>query len=321
MNQGYMDETSPLLPKSKDEPCCSVSEAKVEVKALMEKFRSDYEKIMVKAFGEDWDKSSPKMEETQLPRLPSPPTHPPVMPNFDRLHRAPPVYPYSPPVPMPALPRYSVPAPPPPPPPPPFVHFETSGLQPYVPKFIPPPPWPRALPPPPPPCIIPPPPPPCTITPPPSCIIIPPPPPPPFIHVPPTPSAQWSSKAERQATAVSSPILRPPSSSFVVPSVPSRSPSPTSSSGLGIPPLWSPPPSWIPPVAFCPTQIVTRRNDTPAEAEHQDKKDKEETVHKNVKCDFCGKKDIRGTRYKCLQCPGASFVLLHNSVLADLCDP
>ena len=33
----------------------------------------------------------------------------------------------------------------------------------------------------------------------------------------------------------------------------------------------------------------------------------QETVHYGVVCEFCGKSNIKGVRYKCLQCGGASF--------------
>ncbi|TBU25294.1 hypothetical protein BD311DRAFT_700421 [Dichomitus squalens] len=262
----FMDETSPLLPKSKDEPCCSVSEAKAEVKVLMEKFKNDYERVMVKAFGEGWDrdnKASPKMEEAPLPRLPSPPTHLPVMPDLVNPRKAPRLNYYPPP--LPVLPRRSLYSPPPlPPPPPPFVHSRPSLSSPSLPTLLPSSSssssWQRALPPPPPPCIIP------------SL----PPPPPPFIRATPTVHVQVSPKAEQSSMSPSSTISTPP-----------------------LPP---PPPNWIPSVAFNPTQDASQRNDVRPEIGREGR-DNEETVHKNVRCDFCGRRDIRGIRYKCLQCP------------------
>ncbi|KAI1793192.1 hypothetical protein LXA43DRAFT_886348 [Ganoderma leucocontextum] len=239
-----MEETDPLL-ESKAQPCCSVSEAKAEIKTLMEKFKSDYERTMTRAFGDDWDKSSPKEEDAQLPRLPSPPTHRPVLPDFDHqpsrvgrfgVHRPP----LPPPPPLPIFPIRSMPVIPPPPPPP---------------RMIPPP---RSL----------------AVPPPPLCIIPPPPPPPPRVYGTSAFGKRPSTQEERAATSTSSCASTPP-----------------------LPP---PPPGWIRSVAFNPVQGAGQRKDTAAETERQES---EETVHKNVRCDFCGKQDIKGTRYKCLQCP------------------
>nr|VWO94379.1 N/A [Ganoderma boninense] len=218
-----MEETDPHVEK-KAQPCCSVSEAKVEIKALMEKFKSDYERTLTKAFGEDWDKSSPKDEDAPLPRLPSPPTHPPVLLDFDHLP-----------------PKTGRPA-----------------------AYLPPPP--------PPPCMIPPPP--SLMVPPPPLCIVPPPPPPPLVRGTSTFGRQSSAQDERSA--------------------------PSQSSSVSTPPLPPSPPSWIPAVAFNPVQVAGQHKDASADGERLEN---EETVHKNVRCDFCGKQDIKGTRYKCLQCP------------------
>ncbi|PIL31453.1 hypothetical protein GSI_06154 [Ganoderma sinense ZZ0214-1] len=241
--RSLMEETDPLVEK-KVAPCCSVSEAKAEIKVLMEKFKSDYERTLTKAFGEDWDKSSPKDEDAPLPRLPSPPTHSPVLLDFDHLAS-----------------RTGCPAAyrPPLPPPPPHPIFPTRSM-PVVP---PPPPPPRMIPPPP-----------SLVVPPPPLCIVPPPPPPPLVCGNSVFGQRSNSQDER--------------------------PAPSPSSCLSTPPLPPPPPGWIPAVAFKHVQVAGQCKDTAAEMERQES---EETVHKNVRCDFCGKQDIKGTRYKCLQCP------------------
>ena len=239
-----MEETDLLKPKA--EPCCSVSEAKAEIKVLMEKFKSGYERTLTRVFGEDWEKSSPKDEDAPLPRLPSPPTHPPVLPDLDHQPaRAARPSVYRPPL----------------PPPPPFPIFPTRSML----SVPPPPPLPRMIPPPPS----------LMVAPPPPTCIIPPPPPPPFICGTSVFDRQPGPQEGRQA----------------------RSPSSCAST----PPLPPPPPSWIPAVAFNPVQTADSCKNTATEAERQDR---EQTVHKDVTCDFCGKQDIKGTRFKCLQCPG-----------------
>ena len=67
-----------------------------------------------------------------------------------------------------------------------------------------------------------------------------------------------------------------------------------------------PPPSWIPAVAFNPTQEspATREAGRPT----TERRESEQIVHKDVRCDYCGKSNIEGTRYKCLQCPGVYLV-------------
>ena len=239
----FMEETDPLVEK-KTQPCCSVSEAKAEIKTLMEKFKSDYERTLTRAFGEDWDKRSSKDEDVPLPRLPSPPTHSPVLPDFDHL-----------------APRAERPAPyrPPLPPPPPRSIFPTISM----PVIPPPPPPPRMIPPPP-----------SLVIPPPPLRVVPPPPPPPLVR--------GTSIFAKRSTVRED---RPTSSPFPC---------------LSAPPL-PPPPSLIPAVAFNPVQGSGQRKHAVAETERQES---EETVHRNVCCDFCGKQDIKGTRYKCLQCPG-----------------
>ena len=59
------------------------------------------------------------------------------------------------------------------------------------------------------------------------------------------------------------------------------------------PPLpgWTPPESW------------NQTDETAAELLHG------ETVHMDVRCDYCGKKNIKGIRYKCLQCAGTCKIV------------
>lgn len=221
-----MDDAPFLDPKIAH--CCSVEEGKAEVKALMDKFKQDIERTIVRYFGEDWDKSSTDKTEPPLPHLPSPPTHRPMLPEPET-H---PVVSWPPPPP----PHYTLPPPPPPP----------------VPCMLPP----RFVPPPPPPCIIP-------------------PPPPPFL-----PGVSGFGGHCR---------LAPDNDRC----------SRVSSSRRSTPPLPSPP-GWIPSVAFNPTQEKSSLSvESPIGQQEND-----ETVHKGVTCDYCGKRNIKGTRYKCLQCPG-----------------
>ncbi|KAI0800737.1 hypothetical protein C8Q74DRAFT_1238467 [Fomes fomentarius] len=231
-----MDDTP--LPNPKIDHCCSVEEGKAEVKALMDKFKLDIERTIVRYFGEDWDKSSTDKTEPSLPYLPSPPTHRPMLPRSEPETR--PVVSWPPPPP----PHYTLPPPPPPP----------------VPCMLPP----HFVPPPPPPCIIPPPPPPCII----------PPPPPPFLP---------------SISGFGGPCGHAPDHDRC---------SPPSSSRSSTPPL-PPPPGWVPSVAFNPIQEKPSLSvESPIGQQEND-----ETVHKGVTCDYCGKRNIKGTRYKCLQCP------------------
>ncbi|KAI0639950.1 hypothetical protein C8Q77DRAFT_1164747 [Trametes polyzona] len=124
-------------------------------------------------------------------------------------------------------------------------------------------------PPPPPPLYMPPPPPPpCIPPPPPPCVV----PPPPMTFVPPPPMPPprpMVSYAHETATGTTS---RPRRLSY------------------------SPPP--IPHVAFAPTRESARGQDTPRD----ERRDHEDNMHRGVSCDNCGKRHIKGIRYKCLEC-------------------
>ncbi|KAI0756244.1 hypothetical protein C8Q80DRAFT_1127522 [Daedaleopsis nitida] len=75
----------------------------------------------------------------------------------------------------------------------------------------------------------------------------------------------------------------------------------SASSRMSTPPpaVPPPPPGWIPAVAFNPTQDASMRDPT---LEGENRAD-EAIVHNDVRCDYCGKRNIKGTRYKCLECP------------------
>ena len=235
-----IDDSKPLL--AKPEPCCSVSEAKAEVKALMDQFKRDFERTMVRTFGKDWDKPSPTKADTALPYIPSPVTCASGQVPFDLPTTGRDKASFRPPLPpLPLLrPSYGFPPPPPRIPPPPLL--------------VPPPP--------PPPCFAPPPP--------------PPPPPLPFIT---------SMSFNRMPGPCRSPVL---SSCDSTP--PMR----------GLPSLPPPP---IPAVALNPTQPT---HDSKWSSFIPEQRSDDEIVHSGITCDSCGKRDIRGIRYKCLQCPGMS---------------
>ncbi|OJT04449.1 Protein NBR1 -like protein [Trametes pubescens] len=130
--------------------CCSVTQGKAEIKALMDKFQHDFEEKMTKTFGKDWDKDLHKKSsrDERLPNLPSPPTHRPTLPGqlapsipAPALFIPPPPPPplYMPPPPPPCIP-------PPPPPPMPLPFFSHRNEAPGI-KILPPPRWVRTPPP------------------------------------------------------------------------------------------------------------------------------------------------------------------------------
>ncbi|KAI0363146.1 hypothetical protein BV20DRAFT_975992 [Pilatotrama ljubarskyi] len=129
--------------------------------------------------------------------------------------------------------------------------------------------WP---PPPPPPQFVPPPPPPSLYVPPVPPPCIPPPPPPPRVVPPPTPTAVPLGYDHAK----------------------------------GIPgirfhwnPAWMPSATSVPHVAFNPTRETTTGKESP----RVEKRDSEDSVHDGVRCDYCNKRNIKGIRYKCLECP------------------
>ncbi|KAH9858338.1 hypothetical protein C2E23DRAFT_803657 [Lenzites betulinus] len=112
--------------------CCSITQGKAEIKALMDQFQRDFEEKMTKTFGKDWDRKDWHEEKaTPVERLSAfalPPTHRPA-PIFEATPPiAPPPLPLSP---MPwtqcVWPREAAPtAPPPVIPPPPALHSAIS---------------------------------------------------------------------------------------------------------------------------------------------------------------------------------------------------
>ncbi|TFK95036.1 hypothetical protein K466DRAFT_508551 [Polyporus arcularius HHB13444] len=125
-----MDDIYPTLPRVGH--CCSVQKSKAEIKALMEKFKQEYEDKMAQVFGAEWDK--PDCAEPRLPHLPSPPTHLPMLPEID--HQPSTCKPSLPPQ-LPSgfvMPSF-------PPPPPRFVAPPPPPCIPPQPFVIPPPPF------------------------------------------------------------------------------------------------------------------------------------------------------------------------------------
>ncbi|CDO73092.1 hypothetical protein BN946_scf185007.g146 [Trametes cinnabarina] len=208
----------------KDKPCCSVEQGKMEIKALMDRFKRDFETKMIKTFGPDWDKESTKEMDASLPNLPSPPTHRPSPAG---------------PVPVMRHARSSSYLPPPPPPPPPhYVLPQPPAPLPYM--------GPLRYPPPPPPSFF-------------VC-----PPPPPHMSVYPPDSLHLNHAINVEHSDLGS--LTPPP---VVPDV-SRNPSRDDVRNRNVPTLQR-----------CSSQ---------------------ESLHRGVRCDYCNKKNIKGIRYKCLEC-------------------
>ncbi|KAI0361037.1 hypothetical protein OH77DRAFT_1417236 [Trametes cingulata] len=128
--------------------------------------------------------------------------------------------------------------------------------------------WP---PPPPPPQFVPPPPPPPLYVPhvPPPCI--PPPPPPPRVVPPPPMPVPFHFNHAKDIPGIR-----------IIPN-----------------PTWMPTAPAVPHVAFNPT----RETATGKDSSGVERRDSEESVHDGVRCDYCNKRNIKGIRYKCLECP------------------
>ncbi|KAI0652399.1 hypothetical protein C8Q79DRAFT_1081591 [Trametes meyenii] len=118
--------------------------------------------------------------------------------------------------------------------------------------------------------------------PPPHFVPLPPPPPPPAppLYMPPPPP----------------PCLPPPPPPCIIPPPPMPVPF---ALGGGLPgPRWASNPPPAPHIGFDPSRLAQESKG----ASHSEKQTRTEHVHKGVKCDHCDKRNIKGTRFKCLEC-------------------